>query len=556
MAYNISSFAGAGAQFFDSNGDPLSGGLLYVYTAGTTTSASSWTSNSGAALNTNPIVLDSAGRTPNEIWLNSGSNYKFVLKTSAGVLIGTYDNIPAIDDPTAVNNLITVTGTNTLLGTSIPPYTSYVTGMQISFVPVHTNTGAVTIDVDGLGAKNVYSDASNPLVGGELVLGKIAALQYDGTRFQLFSATGVADLSITTAKLAASAVTLVKIDPAVYAVNGASKLLQLDASGNLDSQVGIRQLQPITATVGSNALTITLNPTSLDFRDTPLTSGTVNTRKVAAAISLIVPSTATLGSISTVASRLAVLAIDNAGTVELAISNLSGGNNLDETTLISTNAVATTCTFTGAIAITTGILTLSATGTGTLALGMALTGTNVASGTVVQTLLSGSQGANGSTYQTNQFTAAASTAMTGVAGSKVYSTTARTSLPFRVVGFLDATEATAGTWVTAPSTIQGGGGQALTTMSNFGYNQSWKNLTGFRSVGVTYTNTTNKPILVMVMINANSGVSILVNGIDIANNTGSMANTVFFPLFVVPSLGTYNVQYNYGSTTPVWSEFR
>ena len=35
-----------------------------------------------------------------------------------------------------------------------------------------------------------------------------------------------------------------------------------------------------------------------------------------------------------------------------------------------------------------------------------------------------------------------------------YSTTLRTNLPFRIVGYLDITEATAGTWATAPSTIQ------------------------------------------------------------------------------------------------------
>lgn len=113
MAFNLSAFAGAGAQFFDSNGTPLAGGLLYVYTAGTTTPATSWTTNSGASANTNPIVLNAAGRTPFEIWLNSGVTYKFALYTSTNVLIGTYDNIPAIDDPTVFNNLITVTGTRT-----------------------------------------------------------------------------------------------------------------------------------------------------------------------------------------------------------------------------------------------------------------------------------------------------------------------------------------------------------------------------------------------------------------------------------------------------------
>ena len=233
MAYNLSAFAGAGAQFFDSNGTPLAGGLLYVYTAGTTTPATSWTTNSGASANTNPIVLNAAGRTPFEIWLNSGVTYKFALYTATGVLIGTYDNIPAIDDPTVFNNLITVTGTNALIGTSVPPYTSYVAGMTLSFVPVNTNSGAVTLDLDGLGAKNVFVGSATALSSGDLVAGRIAQIQYDGTRFQLYQSSiadgavttakiadlnvttaKIADLNVTTGKLAANAVTTAKITDA------------------------------------------------------------------------------------------------------------------------------------------------------------------------------------------------------------------------------------------------------------------------------------------------------------------------------------------------------
>jgi hypothetical protein len=214
MAYNLSAFAGAGAQFFNDSGVPLSGGLLYTYLSGTTTSATSWTTNAGTVANTNPIVLDSAGRTPNEIWIAGGVDYKFILKTSTGVTVGTYDNIPSLNDFTAFNNLTTVTGTNSLIGTSVPPFTAYTTGMTLSFIPVATNTGAVTLDLDGLGAKNVYFDASTPLNAGAIAVGKIATLEYDGTRFQMtnsFGTSQIPDGAITTAKLADNAVTTIKI---------------------------------------------------------------------------------------------------------------------------------------------------------------------------------------------------------------------------------------------------------------------------------------------------------------------------------------------------------
>lgn len=96
MAVSLSPLAGAGWQFFDDNGVILSGGKLYTYAAGTTSLATTYTSSTGSTANTNPIILNSAGRVPYEIWLTVGLNYKFILKTSADVLIGTWDNIPAL----------------------------------------------------------------------------------------------------------------------------------------------------------------------------------------------------------------------------------------------------------------------------------------------------------------------------------------------------------------------------------------------------------------------------------------------------------------------------
>ena len=187
MSINISSFAGAGAQFFDANGDPLSGGLLYTYAAGTTTLATTYTSSSGTTANSNPIVLDSAGRVPYEIWLTGGAFYKFVLKSSASVLIGTYDNIPPINDTSSNSNFLTVSGTNTLTATGSPTVTGYLAGAQYSFVAQNTNTGAVTINIDSTGAKSITKNGSTALVAGNIIGGSVVLVEYDGTQFQLLN---------------------------------------------------------------------------------------------------------------------------------------------------------------------------------------------------------------------------------------------------------------------------------------------------------------------------------------------------------------------------------
>jgi hypothetical protein len=97
MAVNLSPVGGVAAQFFTNTGAVLTGGKLYTYLAGTTTPEATYTTNAGNVARTNPIVLDSAGRVPGsgEIWVTVGVSYKFLLKDSNDVLIGTYDNVPS-----------------------------------------------------------------------------------------------------------------------------------------------------------------------------------------------------------------------------------------------------------------------------------------------------------------------------------------------------------------------------------------------------------------------------------------------------------------------------
>jgi hypothetical protein len=98
MTVNLSPIAGAAWQFFSDAGLPLTGGKLYTYAAGTTTPLATYTSVSGLIANSNPIILNAAGRSASEVWLTSDTSYKFVLKTSSDVTIGTYDDI-AVADP-------------------------------------------------------------------------------------------------------------------------------------------------------------------------------------------------------------------------------------------------------------------------------------------------------------------------------------------------------------------------------------------------------------------------------------------------------------------------
>lgn len=82
-------------QFFDSNGDPLAGGKLYSYIAGTTTPLSTYADQAGVVPNQNPVILDSNGMA--SIYMGGGS-YKFVLKDANDVVQWTKDNISADDE--------------------------------------------------------------------------------------------------------------------------------------------------------------------------------------------------------------------------------------------------------------------------------------------------------------------------------------------------------------------------------------------------------------------------------------------------------------------------
>ncbi len=143
MAVFLSPVGGAAAQFFNNNGVILSGGKLYTYAAGTTTPQVTYTSSSGVTAHTNPIILDSAGRVPGgEIWINSPP-YKFVLNTSADVLIATYDNITGLGAAAYQVQNFTGTGSQTVFTLSTASLGENFTFVYINGVYQQKNTYTV-----------------------------------------------------------------------------------------------------------------------------------------------------------------------------------------------------------------------------------------------------------------------------------------------------------------------------------------------------------------------------------------------------------------------------
>lgn len=101
MAYYFSPFGND--QFVDANGNPLSGAQLFTYIATTTTKATVYKDSLGAASHTNPIILDSTGRSALPLWLIEGQAIKFVLAPVGDTdppasPILTRDNIVGIND--------------------------------------------------------------------------------------------------------------------------------------------------------------------------------------------------------------------------------------------------------------------------------------------------------------------------------------------------------------------------------------------------------------------------------------------------------------------------
>jgi len=70
-------------QFFDDNGNPLAGGRICTYAAGTSTPLATYTDSTGGTSNGTSVLLGANGEAVNNIWLSPVA-YKIVVRASGG----------------------------------------------------------------------------------------------------------------------------------------------------------------------------------------------------------------------------------------------------------------------------------------------------------------------------------------------------------------------------------------------------------------------------------------------------------------------------------------
>jgi hypothetical protein len=124
------------------------------------------------------------------------ANYKF---TGLGTGTDATDSANLSQVQSTVVKLIgTISGADTITGSLVPALTAYAAGQMFYFVAAGDNTGAVTLNINSLGAKNVTKNGATALAAAEIKSGQTVAVIYDGTRFQIVNPVVVGLTGITT----------------------------------------------------------------------------------------------------------------------------------------------------------------------------------------------------------------------------------------------------------------------------------------------------------------------------------------------------------------------
>lgn len=250
---------------------PLVGGLVYTYSAGTTTNKTSYSDPMGTISNTNPVVLDANGEA--DIYLDG--LYKIVLTDATGAQLWSRDNIQG-----SVNILTLITSTSTTsvaIATGSKTFTTdankgYSAGGFVLIThradPTKYMFGQVTsysgttlvVNVTLIGSSGTFSDWDIGISGPQGVKGDTGSSGSGsgdmlGASNLAVGAGGVANAATSRANLGLGS------SSTLDAGTGANQVVQRDSSGNYPTgdgsaitNIGIAGLGGFTGTKNSTTV--------------------------------------------------------------------------------------------------------------------------------------------------------------------------------------------------------------------------------------------------------------------------------------------------------------
>jgi len=173
--------------FVDNDGVPLQSGTVGMYVPGTLTQKDTWQDPDQSALNTNPILLDGAGRAI--IW--GAGDYRQIVKDALGNVIWDRETSAGTGQSIYWGG---VSGGSPNAQTLTIPGFSFVDGATVQWVAFYSNTGPLSILANSDPPVSVFANSqsgASPLIGGEILAGNIVTMVADTTLggFRLTSGT-------------------------------------------------------------------------------------------------------------------------------------------------------------------------------------------------------------------------------------------------------------------------------------------------------------------------------------------------------------------------------
>jgi hypothetical protein len=213
-----------------------------------------------------------------------------------------------VDGAGVLDYAVSTGSANAYVLTLSPALGALIVGQPIYFMANHTNTGAATLDCNGLGAKTIKKNFNYDLAADDIKSGQIVVAIYDGTNYQVSISTTATMITENFKNLSFTAT--------VAAGSKAIVLTLLGEDGNAPSAT---------------------NKPSIKYRATTLTDTKPVTVDSTAATTLTIPNGATLGFTANETGRFYVFSANNAGVNAITVARTA--DIWPESNLVTTVAI-------------------------------------------------------------------------------------------------------------------------------------------------------------------------------------------------------------------------